>query len=359
MRIPAQDGGTLEIPKADTVLEQLAHDIAYMDPRAMKPADQEKLRTRLGALGYQLPKLIADDESGFRSMSFLPIPGSEQPPVMAFRGTDDKQGLETDLDVEGVGTQQFAKHREQIRAELERMQKATGQRATLTGHSLGGALAERTMAEFPEMVGQGVTFQGAGIHAKIARDHAAKARAGGADPELRRYVSDHDLVDLSGAHLPGRTVSFDTGAGGSEGPGSFDGLIGGPIDRETQAHTSRLLHGSFKGREADPTGATTLNAAAVQVGREAIGHALGFERDYVKGHPAIGGDFDAYTGSHGSHWSEQDGEEIERRSNRREAEDVGEVVDERVTGAQSAADVDAALQALGGRKEGVVEILHD
>lgn len=194
-----------DIPNQHVILEQLAHRGAY-----------ERLDTRnLEQWGYREAGAVADPESGFRSVLYLPteealsgatergqiirmVHGGAPPPVVAFRGTNEKRGVQDDTTKAGVGAYQFASNQHRVAQLLD----AAGGRVVTTGHSLGGALAQLAATHFPAQVGRVVTFQSPGI----PKEEAAKVKAyNEANPnnkvESTHHRMDGDLVHMAGTSL--------------------------------------------------------------------------------------------------------------------------------------------------------------
>ena len=196
---------TNDIPNQDIVFEQLAHAGAYGS------LDNSKLPL----WGYSEAKVIEDSSSGFRAVLYLPtaaalgsgedsvlpraIHGGTPPPVLELRGTKNFRGLQEDVNIQGVGSYQFRANRRVIGDLLS----AAGGKAVVTGHSLGGALAQLTAAHLPGGVGRVVTFQSPGIDsgdAALLAKHNEEA-----DPEDQisssHYRADGDVVHAAGEAL--------------------------------------------------------------------------------------------------------------------------------------------------------------
>jgi len=199
-------GAAHEIGNQDVVLEQLAH----------RGANKAISGDLLSQWGYREAGAVADPESGFRDVLFMPtaevlegkteraqiaraIHGGTPPPVLAFRGTQEKRGAQDDVNREGIGTYQF----ESNVGRVAEMFGAAGGRAIVAGHSLGGALAQLAAARFPSAVERIVTFQAPAVSAKAA-DAVAKHNA---DPASQNkigsthYRASGDLVHTAGEKL--------------------------------------------------------------------------------------------------------------------------------------------------------------
>jgi pimeloyl-ACP methyl ester carboxylesterase len=196
-------GDAHQVSNLDIILEQLAHAGAYGD------LDNRKLTD----WGYRHAGAVEDPESGFRAVLYLPsepaddrqaatirtIHGGSARPVVAFRGTDNKRGVADDANRQGIGTYQFTSNQGRIQGLLG----AAGGKAIVTGHSLGGALAQLAAARFSGSVIRCVTFQAPAINAEDVarlREHNKKAA-----PEDQITSTHHraegDLVHLAGEKL--------------------------------------------------------------------------------------------------------------------------------------------------------------
>jgi fermentation-respiration switch protein FrsA (DUF1100 family) len=198
-------GAAHEIGNQDVVLEQLAH-------RGANKAISGEL---LSQWGYREAGAVADPESGFRAVLFMPtaevlegktdrakiaraIHGGTPPPVLAFRGTQEKRGAQDDVNREGIGTYQF----ESNVGRVHEMFGAAGGKAIVAGHSLGGALAQLAAARFPSAVQRIVTFQAPAVSAKAA-DAVAKHNAESPNDQIKssHYRASGDLVHTAGEKL--------------------------------------------------------------------------------------------------------------------------------------------------------------
>ncbi len=339
--------GNVEVPLKHLNYEQVAHDVTYnYDPEtgglkefgdrpAMNAAQTEEYLARMG---YQMPTFHEDPESAFRMMGFMPTEGSDNVPLLSFRGTDSGKALRDDLNPSMVGAKQFHRNRAAIQHYLENMQKESGRKVDVTGHSLGGGLAERAATEFGGMIGGGATFQSAGVQKRHVDEHRRK-HGGAADDDRQHdfthYIAGGDVVDLAGLHLDGRVIQGDT---------TWVPELG---------HTHMLLDGHSPLKELDHHPSLDANSAYVQEVRELAGKMLENKEFYADGNPAleitqaamtmgICGDptldMDGYLGSQGIEvWAEQSKEEVidhgtdvELRESARDAvdsHDAGTVLD--------------------------------
>lgn len=211
------------IPPYHVILEQLAHNYAYhsgdlSDVDDLKGKSDAKWleQSRLKKIGYERKQVVESAATGFQVTLFMPViemrgksadPASlglpedlRLRPVLAFRGTDGGPDVTDDANPMGIGSFQFAMHEEEIGALIAKA-NGSGQGAPdLTGHSLGGALAQRAAARFSGEFHDVVTFQAPGIG-----DQALTV-----DPKQHgstHYMMAGDLVSTSGgAHTPGLSV---------------------------------------------------------------------------------------------------------------------------------------------------------
>lgn len=199
-----------DIPNQDVILEQLAHQGAYgrLDLR------------KLQGWGYREAGASVDPESGFRAVLYVPteealagqtdqakviraIHGGPPPTVLAFRGTAEKRGMQDDTHRGGVGSYQFASNEGRVREMLG----VAGGKVIVTGHSLGGALAQLAATHFPSSVSRVVTFQSPGIskdEADKVKQHNAAADAAGKPGdriESTHHRAEGDLVHMAGEAL--------------------------------------------------------------------------------------------------------------------------------------------------------------
>ncbi|MFK7929141.1 MAG: alpha/beta hydrolase [Myxococcota bacterium] len=176
---------TANIPGYHVMLEQLAHTYAYGKGDAKT----------LEGWGYELNAEHEDKNSGLRVVGFKPKdPSATDPdgkplkPVVAFRGTANGGGALDDANDQGIGTFQFSRNEKEIEMVFARQ----GGASDVTGHSLGGALAQLAASRLGGFVGNIVTFQSPGINgAEAQRVDSEKHKA-------THYRAEGDLVSDSG-----------------------------------------------------------------------------------------------------------------------------------------------------------------
>lgn len=176
---------TANIPGYHVILEQLAHTYAYGKGDV----------STLDAWGYELNAEHEDKNSGLRVVGFTPkTPGATDPdgkplkPVVAFRGTANGGGALDDANDQGIGTFQFSRNEK----EIEQVFTAQGGASDVTGHSLGGALAQLAAARLGGFVGNIVTFQSPGINGAEAQ------RIDNKKHKATHYRTEGDLVSDAG-----------------------------------------------------------------------------------------------------------------------------------------------------------------
>jgi hypothetical protein len=215
-----------DIPNYHVIIEQLAHTYAYHSPDLSEADDLPGQKDKRGAeadglkrLGFRKKDVVASAATGFQVTLFEPyvesrtgkpidpatlgLPGGfKLRPVLAFRGTDGGPDILDDLNGKGIGNFQVTLHEEQVRAMMVSAGGLGFGLPDLTGHSLGGALAQRSAARCPGLFNDIITFQapGAGDEAKRVdpKKHAST-----------HYMMQDDLVSRGGGeHTSGQVVKL-------------------------------------------------------------------------------------------------------------------------------------------------------
>lgn len=227
------EGGNPE----DWFNEYVAHTLAYMNPEqldlnALDPNDPEYAQKRATIMrhretmegwGYNPDSLTfisdsqrGDTQTGFQAMRIDPLdPKGPHGSIVGFRGTEpfaaNQSNMTNPLGAlddaatdfgRDIGSTQFGANQERIRALIE---GGTGP-VTLTGHSLGGALAQHAAAHNTDLLGEGsnvVGFQAPGIDGASA-DQFDQANADG-HIGVRFHEHENDIVHRAGQQKLGGT----------------------------------------------------------------------------------------------------------------------------------------------------------
>ncbi len=228
-------GGKTGINPQDIDLEQIGHGMVYQDQ--LKASERQWLQQH----GYQ-PQWYPDNQvvdagSGLHYGLLLPTPEGKalgREPILAFRGTSDLATAWQDLDINSPGhggIQQLLKG-----FATAYVAGIVGQygKLVVTGHSLGGALAQHFTGAHPELVKRLVTFQSAAPNAKQYQGNINKLKKEDR-PEVVHHIAKGDVVDLAGGqHLDGTFFEHDLEATGLASVST--------LARIKQAHTSKLLN---------------------------------------------------------------------------------------------------------------------
>lgn len=183
-----------DIPASHINYEYIAHHLAYQGADYIK--NDAKAQEILDKMGYR------SDNYGFKKgpkgfQALLLHPKAEGgTPVLALRGTADAGGFSTDLDLRAVGRSQFRKNREAI----EECLNIAGGKVVVTGHSLGGAMAQHVAANFTGQISDVVTFQSPGVDL-ITKDKYKENLAGmdeSEHPDVTHHIANNDFVDKAG-----------------------------------------------------------------------------------------------------------------------------------------------------------------
>ena len=185
----------------DALIEQMAHVMGYADTLSNEQV------ALLHQHHYTAGPLIAG-RNGMQMRVFFSA-DARQASVVCFRGTQPSEwgDIATDFNPDGVGNDQFALNRTVIRQAME--SAARSGPVIVTGHSLGGALAQLAASEYPGLVSQITTFQSPGINrsetAKLNAFNAQHQRDGRAI-DSTHYRVEGDAVPAGGEALTHGTV---------------------------------------------------------------------------------------------------------------------------------------------------------
>jgi RTX calcium-binding nonapeptide repeat (4 copies)/Lipase (class 3) len=199
--------------------EQLARGIAYEDNEHFEELgvfefslDSSSISGKYLAPGdyvldysYRVDEVFRDGQTGFFAVGLIPNGRYEGflSPVLAVRGTDDVLDFFQDINPNGVGIDQFLNNRDEVENWLDKVSSIA--LPDITGHSLGGALAQRIAADYTakgNKMGQVITFNSPGINYVNVATFRPENIEG-----ITHYVVVGDLVSLAGqAFLPGNVV---------------------------------------------------------------------------------------------------------------------------------------------------------
>jgi hypothetical protein len=215
---------------ADEYLAKLAYKdpaVAPDDKKSAVPGYSEADKKFLADWGYKFSTDVRDAKTGLYVAKFDPVdPKSGIAPVVSFRGTEggSPDTRETIKDVKSdaafsyIGQDQY----ESKKAEIAKLfQDPNGQKVDVTGHSLGGALAQKAAADNIARTHALTTFQAPGILQADADKFAKENQKYGVDVN-HHYVTT-DLVHRAGEAKLGGNFWEHT-LPGVKGPDQLGGL---------------------------------------------------------------------------------------------------------------------------------------
>jgi Domain of unknown function (DUF4114)/Lipase (class 3) len=162
--------------------------------------------SQLSALGYAVDRVFDDAATSFQAVGLVSI-DKTKPPVLVFQGTVDDKDSVDDANPQGVGFNQFTANKEVVKTWLNDIIKdptknPQGLKVDFTGHSLGGALTQWFASEYPNLLGEAVSFQSPGIARVASNNFLSK---GGKANQVTHYIVNGDIVSLGGeAFIAGR-----------------------------------------------------------------------------------------------------------------------------------------------------------
>ena len=188
--------------------------------------------------GYEVDRVIENRSTGLFALGLKSNTG--RPPVLVFRGTDALtiQDILSDINPDGVGRNQFDAGKSDILAWIDRARILWGS-PDVIGHSLGGALAQRTAAEWTDRIGKLITFNSSGVGNQNARDFEDR---GGLNKTVVHYLTQFDPVTSGGEKfLTGKVVEM---SGKNPGTGFVPGVT------FAQTYLAILLGTTIAGKSA-------------------------------------------------------------------------------------------------------------
>jgi len=221
---------------AQQYLHESLAKLSYKDPQIDGNKDPDNGysdadRAFLSSWGYKFGKDIRGDgtkgntETGLYAARFEPI-DPKMPPIVAFRGSEFSDGMvdwRSDLLDPSIGKRQYDGSKKAID---DLMKVAPGQKLEVTGHSLGGALAQKAAADHAASIGAVSTFQAPGIDSADAAKFNANKNA---DTKVNHHYVSSDVVHRAGDQkLDGNFYEHHV-------PGAGLADIG-------KSHTANLLH---------------------------------------------------------------------------------------------------------------------
>lgn len=185
------------------IYETLAKSIIYIDD---KPEFETEVTEYLGANEYYIDRVFDDPATGFHALG-LGSNDPDSPPLLIFRGADFRTNIVDFSDSRGPGFRNIENNRDALREWLTQIAQDTsknpnGLKPDIMGHSIGGALAQITVSEFPNLVGDVFTFNSMGVSTITVNTFRRNLRAG--TKNITHYIVSGDIVSLFGeAFLPG------------------------------------------------------------------------------------------------------------------------------------------------------------
>lgn len=200
-----------QIAPQQAIYEFAAHHLAYKDEGAeLNESEKDFLFSNGYAREVTYFGLSTGGTYGFQAVLIKSI--SDKNDIIAIRGTipgvssENLFTLYVDLDPAAVGKEQFDSNRHLIE---EILNSANG-KADITGHSLGGAMAQHIAVNFPGQIANVSTFQSPGIdNASVETFNEIPQEE---RPEVVHHIISGDLIDKAGeSSLPGEVFEHNFG----------------------------------------------------------------------------------------------------------------------------------------------------
>lgn len=202
-----------QIASQQAIYEYAAHHLVYQQENYALTNEEIRMLSSAGynPAGISWYGASVGARTGFQAV-LIPTRSDEKNSLLAIRGTvpggssENLLTIFTDMDPQAVGASQFADNMALIESILE---DAEGQ-VDVTGHSLGGAMAQHVAVNFSGQVANVATFQSPGIdQASVDRFNRLPENE---RPEVTHHIVTGDLVDKAGeASLPGDVFEHDFG----------------------------------------------------------------------------------------------------------------------------------------------------
>lgn len=210
-----------DIPDEHAFDEFVARELAYRgDGNDMQPATPDDVK-RLTSEGFEGQIHNVPGLEGFQMTYIIPQENSDRNPMLAIRGSENDSDFYkdwgSDMDYHQVGDRQFNANREQIARLIEYLcQNSPSGQIDLTGHSLGGGLAQTIMAHHTRQIARLTTFAAPGQSQQsidMYNQNVESMRDEGLEgPEVAHHVENQGMVYLVGdGHIPGTTYRHDVG----------------------------------------------------------------------------------------------------------------------------------------------------
>ena len=197
------DGGIPSFPALHQLLEIFAKDSVYEDWQIGQDADLDFYPDS----GYIVDEVFNDLSTGFYGLGLVNTNPSLAP-ILVLRGTEFTEGygdILSDLNPLGIGYDQFSRNSENVFTWLNNNDSILFPH--ITGHSLGGALAQYIAAnytsstEYTGILGEVVTFNSPGISTSEANKFNVNA---GKAEGVTHYQQIGDLISMAGgAYIDG------------------------------------------------------------------------------------------------------------------------------------------------------------
>lgn len=174
-----------------------------------KPDLQTQVSEILQNTAYEVDRVFSNPEIGVVALGLISIE-SDRPPVLVFRGKNFGNDDFMLTDSSGIGMSVFERNKLDIKEWLTNIGKDGNRNVNnllpdVIGHSLGGALAQITAANFIDTIGSVTTFNSPGISTTIAK--LFKTNLKGDNKPVNHYVVSGDPFSLFGeAFLSGKII---------------------------------------------------------------------------------------------------------------------------------------------------------